>query len=1051
MDSVRYSRSVRASLLTSAAGLCIALVPVAHADINDPTDPTTTDRPSYEDVVRTSQTDRPVYEDSQRIAQTDRPVTTSAQLDPQIVIANPNSPNLPAPDGSRDPVNINGIGQMIVDTQDGFIGLCTGTLINPRTVIFAAHCVNEIAASGYGQNSGGRPIAFGFQNSNNTPGNSAFGHYLATGNTNVADALYDVNYVAYNPRSTEPDAAGFLYADIAIASLDTPAKGIPTWAMLFSALPDPGTIGAAGTGYHVNLSGYGNNGTGTSGSTGGIDYRRRIAENMLGALASLDEFENFLFGGNATANPQNLYWIDFDDPRRDPNDGLNPSQFDFNAWRDNAVANGNEGITASGDSGGPLILDATYARQLVIGVLSGGYTRFFGQQPANGYGTAAFYQPLYLYWDWVAANNPYHYVSAVAGNGNWTDPTHWVSNVDPNYYIIGPNGQIVNNVPGSVGAGTAIQDGFGQACFQSGGTSQCLDIASGNITNANYPIGGPYAAPNGGVGGVTNDRAVVSNDLGSAVSQSLNANEAQLEAQANGNASALALPAATIDNGLPGATNFVPNNSDGNRLTSTKPRYFDVTLSASGTTTLSSAVTIDRFGLNGAGAVLDIASNGSLTSLMDINQITGTMQVNGLLTSPGDYFMMAGGLNGTGTITVPFFTSVAGTISPGASGAANNFGNLTFRGNIVLSSGTTYMVDLGSSGASDRIVVNSNGVGTGLANLGGRLSFNVNNIIFNNTTAYTYTILTSQGPISGKFIDPAPISAILTPKVAYTPNAVTVTIQVGLYGNFIPQSDTIGFAYAMLLDKNRSQSGNYAGLYGPLDLQNAATVRSNLNGLRPASETTVQSLALVGVDNAAGLTADRLAQLDPGSTGGTFARYGSPTQVAAVGLANRSVAGLSGLGFDADARNDDRAPVVEEGVLPEGTSAFVAGGYLKGDSAPMTGVVGRDNYDGWYVAGGIETWGDQSGIGFAGSYTSLDGTGAFVGNNDKASLYTGSLYGKVEMKNGVTLDAAVTAGLLDGSTSRSVTFVGTPYTLRSNSASLVVLIEVGLCVDFDLV
>src|SRR6185295_12519083 len=283
--------------------------------------------------------------------------------------------------------------------------------------------------------------------------------------------------------SLEPDAAGFLYADIALASLDTPAANVPTWALLFSALPAT-TITANGTGYHVTIDGYGNNGTGTTGSTGGIDFRRRIAENTLGALASLDEFENFLFGGNSTTNPQNLYWIDFDDPRRGTPQA---SPFDFNAWRDNAIAH--EGITASGDSGGPLILDRTFARSVIIGVLSGGYTRFFNGQPPNGYGTAAFYQPLYLYWDWIAANNPYHYVSALAGNGNWTDPTHWVTNVDPNYQIIGPNGQLVNGIPASPGPGNTDQPGFGQACFQSGGLSDCYDVATGTEKIEAKPIG----------------------------------------------------------------------------------------------------------------------------------------------------------------------------------------------------------------------------------------------------------------------------------------------------------------------------------------------------------------------------------------------------------------------------------------------------------------------------------------------------------------------------------------------------------------------------------
>jgi len=94
-------------------------------------------------------------------------------------------------------------------------------------------------------------------------------------------------------------------------------------------------------------------------------------------------------------------------------------------------------------------------------------------------------------------------------------------------------------------------------------------------------------------------------------------------------AASAALPAATLLNGLPGATNFTPVNTDGNRLTSTPPRYFDVTLSANGTTTLNTTVEIDRLTIAGASAGLVISSTGSLTSNIDITQLIGTVQVDG--------------------------------------------------------------------------------------------------------------------------------------------------------------------------------------------------------------------------------------------------------------------------------------------------------------------------------------------------------------------------------------------------------------------------------------
>ncbi|WP_240953664.1 autotransporter outer membrane beta-barrel domain-containing protein [Sphingomonas sp. G-3-2-10] len=1040
MKYVSNSRARRASLLASAS-LCLTVFAGAAQAQSDPAGEI--NRPNISDAMLAPHS-----------AGDTRPASDFAEPDPQIVIGFPGTPTT-----ARDPVNVTGIGQMIIDNKDGTIGLCTGTLINPRAVIFAAHCVNTRAAGVYGapSSSGGFAIGFGFQANNNVAGASAFGGWLngvAGGpayQTNTGRYMYNVNQVAWHQDSTAGVSGGFRQADVAIATLDTPAKDIPTWAMLFSALPQTAG-GANGTGYHVNIAGYGNNGTGATGSTGGIDYRRRLAENMLGALVSLDDFTSFLFGSTTGQLPQNLYWIDFDDPRRFTGGA---DARDFNAFRDNPTPN--EGITASGDSGGPLILDRTYAKQLVIGVLSGGYTRFFNGAPPNGYGTASFYQPLYLYWDWIAANNPYRYVSSLAGDANWTDASHWVTNVDPNYQIIGPNGQVVTGVPGSPGTGIANSGGeFGEACFESGGTSECYNYATGVFTTDTRPIGrpdSPGAVRSIDTEGTTNDAATadassLNNNGGSASAQVFSIAQTEPEAQAN--QSPNALPAATIANGLPGATNFVPNNINANPGQGTIGRYFDVTLAATGTTTLNSAVTIDRFAIAGGGARLDITSTGSLTSLIDITQATGTLQVNGALTSPGDYLLMTGGLNGTGTITTPFFTNMAGTVAPGTAGTT---GTLTFRGNVILTSGSRYLVDLGASGVSDRIAVNTNGAGTGLASVGGTLSFN-----FLNPTAIrngdSYTILTSQGGISGRFNTPGAISAILTPTLSYTANAVTLQIVAGQYGNVIDRTNAVQTAYGMLLDRNRGQASRYDGLYGPLDLASQANVRTTLGGLAPAADTTAQSLGIVAVDNMSSFLRGRLDDIEAGNAGGTVARYGAVTEVASnltgTSAATRGVAGLSGMGFGMDVRSDAYTPMVQENVLPETMSAFFAGGYLNGDSAAMTGIGGRDDFDGWYAAAGIEVSDDKTTIGFAGSYTRLDGTSSLVGNSARANLYQGSIYGKINLGLGANLDTILSAGLLETDTTRVVSFVGTPYTLRSNQGSLAVATEVGLGYDFDL-
>lgn len=1025
-EIMNFARKTRTSLLLSAAGfgLCAIAAPAfgAQGDLPiqtlgllDP-DEALIEAQSGSATIGVQPGDLIVAQPAPQTVRID-PVDP----DPQIVIGYPGTPTT-----ARDPVNITGVGQMIVDQGGGFIGLCTGTLINPRTVIFAAHCVNGNAANAYGANSGGIAIGFGFETNTraNAPGETdELVRWLLGGmggagrfQTNTAQAFYNANAVTYNPLSLEPEAASFLYGDVALASLDTPAEGIPTWALLFSPLPVT-QGGANGTGYHVDITGYGRNGTGDTGAVG-TDYRRRAAENMLGALASIDDFEGFLFGGASGTLPQNLYWIDFDDPRRGTG-AADPR--DFNAWRDNPTPN--EGITASGDSGGPLILDNTFARQVVIGVLSGGYTRFFNGAPANGYGTASFYQPLYLYWDWIAANNPYRYVTNIAGSRNWNDSANWVSTVDPNYQIIGPNGELINGVPGMTGEQNTGTDGsFGEACFESGGVSECYNYATDTYTLDFRPIG-------------TGDAGQLSNGAGSATVADLGVDAATGfidDTTPEPQADAQPIPAATIDNGLPGATGFVPNNSDGDRVNGVLPRYFDVTLAAAGTTTLNTAVVVDRFTLAGVQAGLNITSTGSLTSLMDVTQMIGTLNVDGVLSAPSDFLIMTGGLSGTGQINAPYTTSVAGVIAPGT---ATTVGTLTFNGNLILASGTSYIVNI-ANGTSDLIAVNQvNGI-NGMASVGGGLSLRFTNAI---RATQSYTILTAEGGVSGAFATPSAISAILRPTLSYTANSVVLTIDAGSYRGVVSPSNAVAYAYAQLLDINRAQASNYDALYGPLDLQDASTIVSTLSGLAPATETTALTLGIATTDANTTFIRNRMNGLDPANMGGTLARYGQPVQVASLNL--------NPMGPN-PVRSDTAPMQVQEGALPETMSGFVSGGYLSGDGRAMTGIGGRDSFDGWYVGGGIEVALDDSSMfGFAATYTDTDGSASFPGQTARGEAFQGTLYGKMQ-SGALTLDAQVTAGALGMTTERAVSFLGQVYTLRAKDSALIVGTEVGL--GFDL-
>lgn len=985
---------------------------------------------------------------------------------------------------------VNGVGMFF--RNDGFV--CSGTLINPRTVLFAAHCVNDRLPTDYSSIDGTVPAAFSF----NVDARPGFQNWAANQfRSNTALNVFNINQIQYDPRSLQDIfGLGFLEADVALATLDTPAARIPTWALLFSPLPTPTAIDPVrGTGYHVNITGYGRSGNGTAGATTGVDFRRRAAENILGALASLDDRDEFLFGplpAGTTELPQNLYQTDFDDPRRGTA-GANP--FDINIFRDDALAR--EGTTAGGDSGGPLILDAANntlsTKNLQLGVLSGG-SRFFGPQAFSSYGTTSFYQPLYLYWDYIAAANPYRYVTTVAGNGNWEDASRWRTTLDPNYNIINASGQVVNGIPTGIGLGPDGGDpDFGQVCIQGLGINECqdlrtgqtvipaprtegVDLASGigradlggSVDGGAEPVALAAAAPASAASatettGLTRadmiqslgkgDNAVTglqshltSADLGTELSPAASAESiAALQAlaeQAQRDGSGIfragPLPAATLANGLPGASGFVPNNINPNNRTGVAGRYFDVTLSAAGTTTLSSTVTIDRLTVAGT-AGLNVAAAGNLSSLIDVTQTGGTVNVAGRLRSVGDYTLAAGLLSGTGTVQTPFLTNIMGTIAPGGLGS---IGTLTVDGSVVLSSASQFLVDVGN-GTADRLAI------TGAASLGGR-------VIVSPVAGYTikngdtYRIVTSGGPISAAFNSAAPISAILSPVFTTSANAVDVRITAGLYRNVIAPGSLTQSSYAGILDSNRAAAGNYSDVYLRTDLMTAAQIQSTFELLAPFAESMRLNLGEVLLSSTSRFHRTRMQSALSGDMGGTIAMIGQPLSLAATAT---SGAVLPGAMAAASAGQDDQATVMDATSLDSAFALYLGGGYLNGKSAPMPTALttGRkENFDGFFVVGGFEYLPrDGVVLGISAGYSDVDAR-VVQGQLVSGELIEGSVYGAVTTSNGLVIDGRVSAGQFKVNTARTV-FIGNnpPFNLRTNDDSLAITAELGLSAPFE--
>jgi uncharacterized protein YhjY with autotransporter beta-barrel domain len=895
-----------------------------------------------------------------------------------------------------DTTNITGVGQMVTDEQNGYIGLCTATLINPRTVILAAHCVNELPASGYGSANGGHAIGVGFQADNL----GSINDWFASGfQTNKGNYFYNGSYVVYNQHSLDlgPDN-NFLQGDVAMIAFDTPVSGVPTHDLLFSPLSGP---------THATITGYGDYGTGTTGQQD-LDFKRRTAENIVSVLGSLDDVDSFLFG-SPDGLPQNLYQIDFNDPKFGT---AGANEFDFDIFGD--VALQKEGVTAPGDSGGPLIIDQAFAKPVVAGVLSGGSRYFLGQNGAS-YGTTSFYQPLYLFWDWIVANNPYKYVSAKAGDGSWTDANHWVMNLDPIYQVIGADGQLVNGLPTTPAAGIdGTSPKFGKVCY----FNDCVDLATGKETLDNTPSN-PTLASDKGTAHLTGSAAHDAQSGGP--DGMINTAQADVPPVGTPPAEGSAMVGGELVQGAPGSSDFVPDDTDGDGTSAHPARYYDVTLSADGTTTLSGAdIVIDRLTLSGAKAGLTIADDANFGTLIDTTQTAGTMTVDGGYVSMGDYYLMGGLLQGHGAVVAPDVISAMGAIAPGRLGT---IGTLTFGGNLILASGTRTYMDIGPNGTSDRIAIVANpfidpaaqnGV-TGVGDLGGILA--ISPVAgYRPTYGDSFTLITAEGGLQDKFTAATALSAILYPSITQTANALSITIKALPYRSVIDTSSTIQSAYAVLLDHSRGSS--YLNpLYYQTDVLSQAAIQSTLEAAGPYAQQTEVGLVRMQEEALAKFYRDRLALLRSGGASDTLAVLGNPLGVVRTGYQTaQDVA--SGL---IQAPTGQQQTAVK---LPEGVSAYVAGGYLDGSSRPLPNLISgrKDDLSGWYVAGGIEKQIDDRTIaGVSASYSHGKGD-ALLAQRVRSNLFQLAAYGTYRLGGGAFVNTSVSGGLINIKTRRPLTF-----------------------------
>ena len=248
---------------------------------------------------------------------------------------------------------------------------CTGTLINSRTILTAAHCLSG----------------------NTTQGTAAFSNSAASAGTPNDRAL--AGALAHSLYS------GTFTYDIALVTVAQPITALaPVRIAVPSDFADPTKL----VGQVATIVGYGAAGTGTRPGTpitvtdpvtgkvtttillpGAGDGKRRVVVTKIGSIST-----------TAVGVPR-LLTAQF----------LNPSV--------DKSAPVLQGQPEKGDSGGPLLVQVG-AQWIQIGTVGGG---------PSGYGSTDTWTWIADHSDWLTKNNPLQSVASKAGTFNWNAPGAW--------------------------------------------------------------------------------------------------------------------------------------------------------------------------------------------------------------------------------------------------------------------------------------------------------------------------------------------------------------------------------------------------------------------------------------------------------------------------------------------------------------------------------------------------------------------------------------------------------------------------------------------------
>ncbi|SMQ69665.1 Uncharacterized protein YhjY, contains autotransporter beta-barrel domain [Altererythrobacter xiamenensis] len=748
---------------------------------------------------------------------------------------------------------------------------CTGSVINPRTILTAAHCLTASttrSSEAYGLPETGAERTMLI--SSGVDSSVRFFEYLGTG-ANYAEGgvASSTDVVIHASANVGNGALPFPWADIALIAVDTPITDVPPLPLLLTPLTEL---------THVVQVGYGTFGTANGiqgGGAEGIGFLRRVGENMLGALASSADLVDSVIPALAPSaatlgfESQPYYFTDFDNPNRTQEEidgcvftagGVSCANLAavraIDYFADDALPN--EVATAGGDSGSPLIVDQLFDFSLAIGVLSGGFD-FFGVP--EGYGDISFYNPLYPFFEFITENTAYKYVSANEGDGLWSDPTHWTQDLDPGFFIQLEDGTLVNGVP------TGPEPGV----YETGpalGTIVGIDISEyPDILTAGLP---PQGTPNFGEN--TPDSSVL---LG------------------------------------PGSTGFVPQNTDGTPGTAfaNPAQYFEVHLSRAGTTSVDMNVEIDKLVIDNRDAEFDLPQTWSFSSLIGVEQFNGTANIDGTLSTP--LYTLAGGqITGDGgTIDTMALFNVSGLLNAGGTFSA---GTLNIDGDYIQTSGGALLSNYALGSRRDLIADSYNISGTAI--LDGLLIVTADRrrVRFGDQ----YTALTA-GAIDGDFSEFAflTFSPILTAEHRIVGNDVIVEFGAKSIKDLLGPSSSLESLGGALDTLRASNFNAFADMFLIVDNATYDTLGSTLLSLAPMSAFNQTFTANSFAQRFTGQISQRTLALRGGSRAlGNFSASGS----ASYAIAGAPPSEVGKLGMFGSASGMYRNASQQSGLLGSG-------------------------------------------------------------------------------------------------------------------------------------